>query len=157
VIRPAALDAIALFLYWSSLALGVALPWALHLAVNGPGPEGALITIRRLLFAPGENLFLLGVWNAIPFTAYGVFALLHLGTADRRPAAVAVRRLGGAVGAGLAALATSAGVQLSILTSRSSTAAIGYLFLPFEVSISLVGGYVAGRLVATLWTRSRRV
>lgn len=155
MIRPARVDAIALLLYWGSLALGFALPWGLHLAVHGAGPGGPLTTIRRLLFAPGDNLFLIGVLNAIPFAAYGVFALLHLGTADRRPAAVAVRRLGGTVGAGLAALATSAGVQLSIMTSRSSTAAIGYLFLPFEVLISLAVGYVVGWLVATLWTRLR--
>ena len=140
------LDRVTLGIYWGGLVLGLVLPWLLDLGFHGPG-------LRQRLFAPGENVFLIGVLNAAPFTVYAVFALLHLGTADRRAAGIAWRRLGGVAGAGLAVLGTSLWLHLAILTSRSSTAAIGYLFLPVGVLMALPLGYAGGRLAAAFWPR----
>lgn len=142
------LDRLAVGIYWGSLALGLVLPWALDLGFHGPG-------LRRRLFAPGHNVFLIGVLNWVPFAVYGVFALLHLGTADRRGAGIAWRRLGGVAGAGLALVAASLWLHVAILTSRSSTAAIGYLFLPLELLAVIPLGYAAGRLATRLWPLAR--
>jgi hypothetical protein len=135
------LDRVALALYWGALAVGPGLPWALDVLFHGPG-------LGRRLFAPGYNVFLIGVLDAAPFAAYAVFALVHLGTANRRGAEVARRRLAGVAAAGLALLGAALWVHLSILTSRSSTAALGYLVLPLELLPVLPVGYAAGRLAA---------
>ena len=135
------LDRAAVAIYWGSLAVGLGLPWGLDVLFHGPG-------LGRRLFAPGYNVFLIGVLDAAPFAVYAVFALVHLGTADRRAADVGRRRLAGVAAAGLALLAAALWVHLSILTSRSSTAALRYLFLPFELLLVLPVGYAAGRLAA---------
>ncbi len=142
------LDRLALGVYWGSLALGLVLPWALDLGFHGPG-------LRRRLFAPGHNVFLIGVLNWVPFAVYAAFALLHLGPAERHGAPIVRRRLGGVAGAGLALVAASLWLHVAILTSRSSTAAIGYLFLPLELLVAVPVGYAGGRLAASVWLRFR--
>jgi hypothetical protein len=42
---------------------------------------------------------------------------------------------------------------IAIRMSRSSTASIGYIFLPFEVLFVMPIGYVAGRLLVKLKAR----
>ncbi len=95
------------------------------------------------LFEPGYNEFLIALINALPFVALGVFLIFHL-TGERVPNG----RLIGIFGAFCAGAVLDLWGLAAIRLSRSSTASIGYIFLPFEVSVVMPVGYVVGRLIA---------
>ena len=97
------------------------------------------------LFEPGYNEFLLTLITALPFLLAAVFIRFHLG-GEQIPRG----RWAGVVGALSASAALSLWGLIAIRMSRSSTAAIGYLFLPFYVLFAMPIGYVAGRLIAKL-------
>jgi hypothetical protein len=148
--------AVTAVLYWGSLVTGLFLPLIMQIAAE---------TVHRglplaqawsefadafwiRLFAPGDGRLFLSLFNVAPFAVYAIFALLHLGRAHVQGAIIARRRrLALIVGAG-AMLAVSAWGHYAILTAKGSTAAIGFLFLPFYVLAAAPAGYGLGRLWA---------
>jgi hypothetical protein len=93
------------------------------------------------LFEPGYNEFLLTFTSAAPFIVLAVFSLFHLSGEN------ASKRLAGISGGLVLGTGLLIWGLVTIRMSHSSTAAIGFLFLPFEVAIFMPIGYLAGRLV----------
>ena len=69
--------------YWIAILLGPLVPWAslilTDVAVRHVPLAQALHDFRAHLFAPGYNLFLIGMLNTVPFIAFALLALFHLG------------------------------------------------------------------------------
>lgn len=149
----AALNTVTVLIFWGSIILGVVLPWAVFIVTHRHNDPRVLETFWRDLLGPDPWMLLAGVFNGIPFLVYAVFALLHLGKAAGHGAAVAWRRLSGVLTAGAAMTAISLWGNIAILTSRSSTASIGFLFLPIYLLLALAAGYGLGRLLARFWVR----
>jgi hypothetical protein len=135
-------------LFWLTVALGfVVSPIVAIGAETAKGTPFASAVSQWVghLFEPGYNEFLLALIAAAPFLAAAVFGLFHL-SGER----IARGRWAGVAGALCAGAALTLWGLIAIRMSRSSTAAIGYLFLPFEVLFAMPIGYVAGRLIARL-------
>ena len=88
---------------------------------------------------------MLTLLGGAPFLLFGVFALIHLGMADRRGEALASRRQFALQLAFATMVALSAWGHYGIMTARGSTAALGFLFLPFHVLAMGVVTYASGR------------
>ena len=136
----------AVLLFWLAVGTGFLLSpvTAITLAAGkGAAPVPAIKEWIGHLFEPGFNEFLIILVTAAPFLAAGVFILFHLS------AVAAPRgRLAGAAALLCVGAAVSTWILIAIRTSRSSTASIGYIFMPFEVLFVMPFAYLAGRLVA---------
>jgi hypothetical protein len=106
--------------------------------------------LRLHLFAPGYNLFLIAVLNAVPFVLFAVFALFHLGRIPSGQCQPARRRAAGILTALLAGLGLSGWTHLSTLLYPDAQGALAYLFLPFVLLIVFPTGYLVGRFLG-LW------
>ena len=142
----------AILLFWLVIALGFVISplTAIGVETARGTPLAAAINLWvERLFEPGFNEFLLVLLAAAPFIAAAVFIWLHLsvgGAASARSAGVA--------GLLCAGILLSLWVLISIRTSRSSTASIGYIFLPFEVLFVMPIGYFLGRMAVKLAQKS---
>ena len=138
-----------LLLFWLTVAVGLIISPLTAIGVETAKgmPLAAAINLWvEHLFEPGFNEFLLVLLAAAPFVAAAVFILLHLSAAA--PGA----RVAGIVGLLCTGVLLSLQVLISIRTSRSSTASIGYIFLPFEILFVMPIGYFLGRMAAK-WAR----
>jgi hypothetical protein len=138
----------ATVLFWLTVAVGFAVSPLVAIGTEtAKGTPLASATGQWIgrLFEPGYNEFLLVLITALPFLAAAVFTLFHL-TGEQIPRG----RWVGVIGALCAGGAVCLWGLIAIRMSRSSTAAIGYLFLPVEVLFAMPVGYVAGRLIAKL-------
>jgi hypothetical protein len=138
----------ATVLFWLTVALGFAVSPLVAIGAEtakGTPLASAIGQWIGHLFEPGYNEFLLALITALPFLAVAVFTLFHL-TGEQIPRG----RWEGVSGALCAGAAVCLWGLIAIRMSRSSTAAIGYLFLPVEVLSAMPIGYIAGRLVAKL-------
>ncbi|HSF70228.1 MAG TPA: hypothetical protein VLA47_07580, partial [Nitrospira sp.] len=72
-----------LAVYWTCLLIGLTIPWLATIGVDMLKHDQtlgqALHQLRLHLFAPGYNLFLVALFNAVPFVLFAVFALFHMG------------------------------------------------------------------------------
>jgi hypothetical protein len=139
-----------ILLFWLTIGFGFAVSPVVAIgasAAKGASIASAISEWRGNLFEPGFNEYLLTLIVAAPFLAAAIFLLFHLSGEE-----VQRNRLAGVAGS----LCTGAALVLwgliAIRTSGSSTAAIGYLFLPFEVLVAMLIGYIGGRLAAKLRT-----
>ena len=133
--------------FWLTIGFGFLAPAAVTIGVDvskGAAIGSAFSRYLQHLFEPGFNEFLLALIEAAPFAAAAIFLLFHLTgehTTRGRWSGVA---LGLCAGAALDLFA-----QVQIRISRSSTAGIGYIFLPVEVLLIMAIGYGAGRAIAS--------
>jgi len=137
-----------IILFWLTIALGfVVSPIVAIGAETAKGTPLATALSQWIghLFEPGYNEFLLALITALPFLVAAVFFLFHL-HAEEIPRG----RWAGVAGALCAGSAMSLWGLVAIRMSRSSTAAIGYIFLPVEVLFVMPAGYIIGRLIAKL-------
>ena len=138
-------------LFWSAVVAGLAIPGLIsvghEIAVREVSLVAAWQDLRLHFFAPGYNLFLVAVLNAIPFVALAVFLLFHLGTALERGHGVVSRRIAGVLGAWLTAFGLSLWMHLSLTLHPDAQGAIALFFLPLYVLLLMPVGYGAGRLV----------
>ncbi len=136
-------------LYWGSIATGALLPLVVDLVVaatrRGQMPAQYFEGFYLRLFAPQESVLMLTLLGGAPFLLFGVFALIHLGTTHRHGETLASRRRFALQLAFAAMVALSTWGHYSIMTARGSTAALGFLFLPFYVLATGVVAYAAGR------------
>jgi hypothetical protein len=145
--RPVAITAV----FWATIATGLCLPGLVEILTarfrHGAAWGVAVDDWWSHLFLPGYNGFLLAAIQSVPFVVFAVFNLFRLARGwdagektfrNSLTAAIVGPACGGSLSLwGLA----------SIAASRSSTAAIGYLFLPLPVSVVLVVGYFAGMVL----------
>ena len=144
--------------FWTAVVLGFGLPAGV--AIVADSRNGSVVMAASHwagnLFEPGYNEFALSALHAAPYVLAAVFALFHLAHGWKQGELRFRSRLAGIFGAILAGAVFSTATLWAIRTSRSSTAAIGYLFLPFEVVPAILIGYALGRLAALRLYRDTR-
>lgn len=138
--------------FWFTLSAGFLLPWTIMLGVDtwvhGVPVARAWRTFTLHLFAPGYNLFLVGVLTAIPFVVLAIVLLLHVGTIDSQKVLIAHRRALGLLSAEVVMLAIAGWTHISVLIHPDAQGALAYFYLPLLLLISLPFGYAIGRLLA---------
>ncbi len=154
----ARLRAITRLGFWFTLLVGFLLPWAIMLGVDTWVHQVPLARAWRSftlhLFAPGYNLFLVGVLTAIPFVILAIMILLHLGTIDSQKVLIAHRRALGLLAAELVMLTIAGWTHISVLIHPDAQGALAYFYLPALLLIGLPVGYGIGRALAkALWLR----
>jgi hypothetical protein len=155
--HPRTLTRITVTLYWGCIVFGLTLPGIVTVAHDSYRSHGAwaeaIQDFRLHLFAPGYNLFLVGVLNVIPFVLLAVFILFHLGTAAKQDPAIVFRRLLGVAGAVAVAVGISAWAHLGTTLYPDAQGALVYLFLPFYLLVLIPLGYGCGRLIGKVAAR----
>ena len=141
-----------LVLFWVTVVFGFAVSPLIFIGTSvarGRAVASAAGEWTASLFKPGYNEYLVDLLMAAPFLAAAVFLLSHL-SGPR----VTRGRWAGITGALAAGAALTLWGLIAIRMSSSSTAAIAYIFLPFEVVIAMLVGYAGGRVVEKLRPRS---
>ncbi len=137
---------------WASAVGGLILPWMIMLAVDyfvhHLPLNRAWQSFRLHLFAPGYNLFLVGVLTAFPFIVLALVILLHLGTAPLQPPLIGRRRTLGLACASFGMLAVASWTHGDVLIHPDAQGALAYFFLPIVLLLMLPVGYAVGRLAA---------
>ena len=138
--------------FWFTLLVGFLLPWAIMLGVETWVHQVPLArawqSFTLHLFAPGYNLFLVGVLTAIPFVVLALVMLLHLGTIPSQQALIAHRRALGLLSAEFVMLTIAGWTHVSVLVYPDAQGALAYFYLPVLLLISLPLGYGVGRALA---------
>ncbi len=151
------LTGLTLTLYWGSILLGLTLPWVVRIAHEVYASHvpwmDAMQSLNRQLFAPGYNLFAIGLLNALPFVLFAVFILFHLGRAHLCEPPMIPRRIGGALGGATVLLGVSLWAHIGTVVYPDAQGALVYFFLPFYLLALLPVGYACGRFFGMLWTR----
>ena len=145
--QPGSVEGFAVTLFWGSTLAGLTLPAVSMWLARRRSVAQVFSEFWQSFTGAEPGLVILTALHAAPFVAFGVFCLLHLGKAPANDASLASRRLGGALAAALLMVAVSLWGNISIFASRSSTAPIGFVFLPFYLLIAGALGYGLGRLV----------
>jgi hypothetical protein len=153
------LASFALVVFWGSILLGLGIPWlsmvAVDLLKHGQSIGQALHQWRLHLFAPGYNLFLVGLLNAIPFVLFAVFTLLHLGLTSPGNSPVARRRAAAVAVTGLMLTAFSLWTHIMTLWHPDAQGALAYVFLPIVLIGLIPVAYALGRGLGFLFLRAR--
>ncbi len=145
--EPRDIPRFTLLVYWGCILLGMAIPPTASIAVDtlkhGQSISQAVHQWHIHLFAPGYNLFLIAMLNAIPFILLAVFALLHLGWAGPDRTGLR-RRMSGVVVAAIAAVGLSLWTHVMTLWHPDAQGALAYVFLPFVLAMVIPLSYLAG-------------
>lgn len=147
---------LTVILYWGSILLSLTLPWLFVLLFELSAHHRTMREAFRYLhlhfFAPGYNLFLIGVLNAAPFLVCAVFLLFHLGCTPTDNPSLFSRRLGGVLGALLLIFGVSFWTHITTVIHPDAQGALAYLLLPFVLLVLMPLGYASGRLIGRLWS-----
>ena len=139
-----------LSLYWGCLIMGLGIPWMATLAVDILKHEQslaeALHQLRLHLFAPGYNLFVIAILNAVPFVLFAVFTLFHMGLAPPQDRIVCGRRGAGVVMTAICLIGFSVWTHVMTLWYPDAQGALAYLFLPFLLLGLMPVAYALGRV-----------
>ena len=138
--------------FWVTIAFGFAVSPLVAIGaeiVKGTPFASAVSQFMGHLFEPGYNEFLIALFTSLPFVAAAVFLMFHL-AAEPSP----LGRWAGVAGALCTGTVLTLWGHIAIRMSRSSTASIGYIFLPFEVLLVMPIGYLTGRLLVKLKGRN---
>lgn len=156
--EPLGVPRFTLLVYWGCILFGMAIPAMSSVAVDtlkhGQSIGQAVHQWRIHLFAPGYNLFLIAMLNAIPFILLAVFTLLHLGWARPDRTSLARRMSGVAVAAGTT-VGLSLWTHVVTLWHPDAQGALAYVFLPFILAMVIPLAYLAGWGSAYLLQRAR--
>ncbi len=143
-------------LLWTLFALTVGLVtpsliiFVIEVFVGGIDPATATADIMRRQFAEGHNLFSLAMIGLIPFAVLSI--VIVVAARERTPRQLACVVLGGLIG--ILALMIPAHVSVWYPLygpgHASSTAVIGFLFIPFYCLASLAIGLLVGRRISQL-------
>jgi hypothetical protein len=145
--RRGPLDGQALALFWGSALAGVLLPPLSAWVATGQSASEVCSDYWLSFTGAEPGLAYMTALHAAPFVAFGVFSLLHLGIAPAADSSLAARRLGGALTAALLMILVSLWGNTALFSSRSSTAGLGFMVLPFYVLLASAFGYGLGRLL----------
>ena len=137
---------------WISAIGGLIPPWTIMLGVDHfvhhLPLQRAWQSFRLHLFAPGYNLFLIGILTAVPFMALALVILLHLGMTPLQAVLVARRRAVALACAAFGMLAVASWTHVDVLIHPDAQGALAYFFLPIVLLLLLPVGYIVGRLAA---------
>jgi hypothetical protein len=143
-----------LLIYWSCILLGLGIPWIATIAVDVWKHDQSLAQathqLQLHLFAPGFNLFLVAIFNAVPFVLLAIFTLFHLGLAPSEDRKLWERRGTGVLVTALGFVGFSAWTHVMTLWYPDAQGALAYLFLPLLLLGLMPIGYALGRGVGTL-------
>lgn len=153
------LTTFTLSVYWGCIILGLALPLlataCVDMVKHGQSVGQALHQLRLHLFAPGYNLFLIAVINAVPFILFAVFTLFHLGLVPSQDQRLVGRRKAGILMATLVLLGLGTWTHAMTLWYPDAQGALAYVFLPFVQLLVTPIGYAVGRLLGYLLVRGQ--
>ena len=153
------LTTFTLIVYWGCILLGLTLPLLATVGVDLVKHQQSLgqafYQLRLHLFAPGYNLFLIAVMNAVPFILFAIFALFHLGNVPSEDLRLAGRRKAGVLLATLGLLGLGAWTHVMTLWYPDAQGALAYVFLPFAQVIVVPVSYAAGRLLGRILIRDK--
>jgi hypothetical protein len=145
---------LTLVLYWTSILSGLTIPWIATIAVDVTKHDQSLAgAVRQLslhLFAPGYNLFIIAVMNAIPFLMFAVFLLFHLGLSPLDDHQLRRRRSAGVLLTVIGLIGFSLWTHVTTLWQADAQAALAYLFLPFLLLVLMPICYAFGRALSAL-------
>jgi len=148
------LTTFTVMVYWSCILLGLGIPWIATIAVDVSKHEQSLAEATHQwqlhLFAPGYNLFLIGVFNAIPFVLFAVFTLFHMGLAPLEDRTLCGRRGTGVLVVAIGIIGLSAWTHVMTLWYPDAQGVLAYLFLPVLLLGLMPVGYALGRGLGTL-------
>lgn len=137
---------------WGSAVGGLVLPWTIMLVVDHVVHhlplDRAWQSFRLHLFAPGYNLFLVGILTAVPFTVLALVILFHLGMAPTQTPLIGRRRAMGLTYAASGMLAVTGWTHVDVLIHPDAQGALAYFLLPIVLLLLLPVGYGIGRLAA---------
>jgi hypothetical protein len=143
-----------LMVYWGCILLGLGIPWiamiAVDIAKHDQSFAQATHQLQLHLFAPGYNLFLIALFNAVPFVLFAAFSLFHMGLAPSQDRRLCGRRGAGVVAATIGLVGLSAWTHVMTLWYPDAQGALAYLFLPVLLLGLMPIGYALGRGVGTL-------
>jgi len=143
-------------LMWSLITLGLGfvtpslIIFFLEITVGGINPAASAADIWHRQFAEGHNLFLLAAIGLIPFAVHSIVIFVVART--RTPRQLACIVLGGLIGILALMIPCHASIWYPLYSHghASSTAVIGFLFIPFYCLITLAIGLFFGRSVCQL-------
>jgi hypothetical protein len=149
--------------FWAIITFGVAQSWLVRILVEAsykPDQTGAILArFPSLLFAPGHNLFLLGLINAIPFIVFAFLTRWRYRMSAAEGAKTFRPHKWGIVGAGLVVFGMTVFIQWVVWADvfnpagGSSTAVIAFIFLPFYALALMPVGYLVGYLLGRVAVR----
>jgi len=148
------LTTFTVIVYWGCILLGLGIPWFATIAVDILKHDQSLVQathqLQLHLFAPGYNLFLIAIFNAVPFILFAVFTLFHLGLAPPEDRALCGRRGAGVLVAAIGLIGLTAWTHVMTLWYPDAQGALAFLFLPVLLMGLMPIGYAIGRGVGTL-------
>ena len=151
---PRRFTILPLVLYWACVLSGLAIPLiatiAVDIAKHDQSFAGAVRQLRLHLFAPGYNLFVIALINAVPFLIFAVFLLFHLGLSPMDDRTLRGRRTAGVLLTMIGLVVFSLWTHVTTLWQADAQAALAYLFLPFLLLVLMPLCYAFGRGLATL-------
>lgn len=140
--------------YWGCILFGLGIPWSATIAVDVSKHDQSLSQAihqwQLHLFAPGFNLFLIALFNAVPFVLFAVFTLFHMGLAPSEDRRLCGRRGAGVLAAAIGLVGLSAWTHVMTLWYPDAQGALAYLFLPVLLLGIMPIGYAVGRSAGTL-------
>lgn len=135
--------------YWTCILFGISIPWSANIVVDvfkrHQSLGEALHQLKLHLFAPGYNLFLIAVLNAVPFVVFSIFALFHMGLCPSEDRKLVGRRGAALLFTALGLIGLSVWTHVTTLWFPDAQGALVYLFLPFLLLVFIPVGYVVGR------------
>lgn len=153
--KSSRLRMLARFGIWVSLFGGLLLAWIIMLAVEilvrDVPLQQAWRSFTLHLFAPGYNLFLIGLLTALPFVILAATILFHLGTASAHNVLIAYRRAFGLLSAALLMVLIAGWIHIDVLIHPDAQGALAYFYLPILLLVVLPFGYGLGRALAKLF------
>jgi hypothetical protein len=139
--------------YWGCILLGLGIPWFATITVDMLKHDQSLVQathqLQLHLFAPGYNLFLVAILNAVPFVLFAVFSLLHMGLASPEDRRLCGRRGTGVLVVMIGLIGLSAWTHVMTLWHPDAQGALAYLFLPVLLFGLIPIGYAIGRGAGT--------
>ena len=151
---PRRFTTLTLVLYWTCILSGLAIPWiatvAVDMAKHDQSLTGAVRQLRLHLFAPGYNLFIIALINAMPFLIFAVFLLFHLGLSPMDDRTLRGRRSAGVLLTVIGLVGFSLWTHVATMWEADAQAALAYLFLPFLLLVLMPVCYAFGRALFTL-------
>lgn len=107
-------------------------------------------SFRLHLFAPGYNLFMVGILTAVPFMVLALTILLHVGMTPLQKPMAGRRRAFALTCAAVGMLALTTWTHADILIHPDAQGALTYFLLPILLLLVLMVVYLVGRLAAPL-------